>query len=218
METVLRAGCEAGPHERRLLGDLNLNYNKLERPVADEAQPVQLKFGLTLQQIMDVVSKISLHSAHHSQPRCCLQDEKNQIITTNLWLNWVRGLARVVITVGQMWWQPAVNPPLRARRTEFQQSVKNTKLTTGLRPVHRRQTLQFHRILVYLCSVQEWTDVNLKWNESEYGNIKDIRMPPNLLWKPDILMYNRSAYHHQATSYPSTTPAALLLRVCLVSR
>ena len=91
LETVLRAGCEAGPHERRLLGDLNLNYNKLERPVADEAQPVQLKFGLTLQQIMDVVSKISLHSAHHSQPRCCLQDEKNQIITTNLWLNWVRG-------------------------------------------------------------------------------------------------------------------------------
>ena len=34
----------------------------------------------------------------------------------------------------QMWRQPAVNPPLRARRTEFQQSVKNTKLTTGPRP------------------------------------------------------------------------------------
>ena len=34
--------------------------------MADEAQPVQLKFGLTLQQIMDVVSKISLHSAPQS--------------------------------------------------------------------------------------------------------------------------------------------------------
>ena len=38
---------------------------------------------------------------------------------------------------------------------------------------------------------QEWTDSNLKWNSSEYGNVEDIRMPPSMLWKPDILMYNR---------------------------
>jgi nicotinic acetylcholine receptor len=38
---------------------------------------------------------------------------------------------------------------------------------------------------------KEWTDVNLKWNESEYGNVADIRIPPGSLWKPDILMYNR---------------------------
>ena len=31
-------------------------YQKLERPVANESEAVQLKFGLTLQQIMDVVS------------------------------------------------------------------------------------------------------------------------------------------------------------------
>ena len=31
----------------------------------------------------------------------------------------------------------------------------------------------------------------MRWNESEYGNIKDIRIPPSSLWKPDILMYNR---------------------------
>ena len=39
--------------------------------------------------------------------------------------------------------------------------------------------------------IKEWTDVNMKWNKSEYGNIKDIRIPPSRLWKPDILMYNR---------------------------
>lgn len=97
-----------GSHERRLLNDLSLNYNKLERPVAEESEALVTKFGLALQQILDV-------------------DEKNQIITTNLWLNW------------------------------------------------------------------EWTDVNLKWNESEYGNVRDIRMPPNTLWKPDILMYNSAS-------------------------
>ena len=34
-------------------------YQKLERPVANESEAVQLKFGLTLQQIMDVVSYLS---------------------------------------------------------------------------------------------------------------------------------------------------------------
>ena len=44
---------------------------------------------------------------------------------------------------------------------------------------------------------QEWDDANLRWNESEYGNVSDIRIPPSALWKPDILMYNR---------YPPTPP------------
>ena len=39
--------------------------------------------------------------------------------------------------------------------------------------------------------VQEWTDDNLRWNESEYENVKDIRVPPSTIWAPDILMYNR---------------------------
>ena len=47
------------------------------------------------------------------------------------------------------------------------------------------------RFIESFISAQEWTDVNMRWNESEYGSIKDIRMPPSGLWKPDILMYNR---------------------------
>ena len=43
----------------------------------------------------------------------------------------------------------------------------------------------------HFCAPQEWTDANMKWNESEYNNVKDIRIPPSQLWKPDILMYNR---------------------------
>ena len=42
------------------------------------------------------------------------------------------------------------------------------------------------------CPAQEWTDNNLRWNESEYGDIKDLRIPPAYIWAPDILMYNRS--------------------------
>ena len=36
----------------------------------------------------------------------------------------------------------------------------------------------------------EWDDFNLKWNESEYGGIKDIRLPPQKIWVPDIFPYN----------------------------
>lgn len=42
-----------------------------------------------------------------------------------------------------------------------------------------------------ISSYQEWNDYNLRWNESEYGGIKDLRITPNKLWKPDVLMYNR---------------------------
>ncbi|KAL7640434.1 UNVERIFIED_CONTAM: hypothetical protein RMT77_008709 [Armadillidium vulgare] len=94
-----------GQHERRLLHDLLDNYNPLERPVANESDPVLVSFGITLQQIIDV-------------------DEKNQLLITNTWL----------------------------------------KL--------------------------EWNDVNLRWNESDYGGVKDLRIPPYKIWKPDVLMYN----------------------------
>ncbi|XP_057665308.1 neuronal acetylcholine receptor subunit alpha-7 isoform X3 [Diorhabda carinulata] len=98
-------GSKQGPHEKLLLTNLLANYNVLERPVANESEPLEVKFGLTLQQIIDV-------------------DEKNQILTTNAWLN------------------------------------------------------------------LEWNDYNLRWNESDYGGVKDLRITPNKLWKPDVLMYN----------------------------
>ncbi|XP_066157971.1 neuronal acetylcholine receptor subunit alpha-7 isoform X7 [Euwallacea fornicatus] len=102
---LILPGSQQGQHEKKLLNMLLETYNVLERPVANESEPLEVKFGLTLQQIIDV-------------------DEKNQILTTNAWLN------------------------------------------------------------------LEWTDYNLRWNETEYGGVKDLRITPNKLWKPDVLMYN----------------------------
>ncbi|XP_058446829.1 neuronal acetylcholine receptor subunit alpha-7 isoform X2 [Malaya genurostris] len=94
-----------GPHEKRLLNHLLATYNTLERPVANESESLEVKFGLTLQQIIDV-------------------DEKNQLLITNIWLS------------------------------------------------------------------LEWNDYNLRWNDSDYGGVRDLRITPNKLWKPDVLMYN----------------------------
>ena len=57
-------GAYSGLHERMLLEDLLAYYNKLERPVANESEAVVLTFGLTLQQIIDVVSSLALFENH----------------------------------------------------------------------------------------------------------------------------------------------------------
>lgn len=55
------AVCSAGYNEKRLLHDLLDSYNTLERPVVNESDPLQLSFGLTLMQIIDVVRYAGLH-------------------------------------------------------------------------------------------------------------------------------------------------------------
>ncbi|XP_053133372.1 neuronal acetylcholine receptor subunit alpha-7-like isoform X2 [Hemicordylus capensis] len=60
-------GSQGGVHQRQLLKELMEDYTPLERPVGDDAQPITVHFTLSLMQIMDV-------------------DEKNQVLTTNVWL------------------------------------------------------------------------------------------------------------------------------------
>lgn len=126
----VRTDCQAGHHEKRLLHDLLDTYNQLERPVVNESDPLQLSFGLTLMQIIDV-------------------DEKNQMLVTNIWLKLVS--------------------------------------------VCRSRFVNVHQLIAHPYSVphpQEWNDMNLRWNTSEYGGVKDLRIPPHRIWKPDVLMYN----------------------------
>ena len=56
-------------NEHRLLNNLLMDYQKYERPVANESLPVSLNFTLSLQQIIDL-------------------DERNQLLITNLWLEY----------------------------------------------------------------------------------------------------------------------------------
>ena len=46
---------------------------------------------------------------------------------------------------------------------------------------------------------QRWFDFKLKWNDSEYDNIKKIRIPSENLWKPDIVLYNTAMGDFQGT-------------------
>ena len=61
----------------------------------------------------------------------------------------------------------------------------------GMRIIQKISSTGF--VIFNVNNAQEWTDSNMRWDEAEYGGVKDIRVPPSSLWKPDILMYNRSS-------------------------
>uniref|UniRef100_A0A4W4EAS3 Cholinergic receptor, nicotinic, alpha 4b n=1 Tax=Electrophorus electricus TaxID=8005 RepID=A0A4W4EAS3_ELEEL len=93
--------------EERLLQVLFQRYNKFSRPVANISDVVLVHFGLSIAQLIDV-------------------DEKNQMMTTNVWVK------------------------------------------------------------------QEWSDYKLRWNPRDYENVTSIRIPSELIWRPDIVLYNNA--------------------------
>ncbi|KAL1243937.1 Acetylcholine receptor subunit alpha-like [Trichinella spiralis] len=62
--------CSRSEHARRLFQDILTGYNKLLRPVQNTSDAVTVKVKLRLSQLLDV-------------------HEKNQIITTNIWIKQV---------------------------------------------------------------------------------------------------------------------------------
>ena len=64
---ILLAGCFGGPYEKELLTALLKNYNTQNRPVLNESSPIIITFGVTLQQIVDLVilQYLSFYRALH---------------------------------------------------------------------------------------------------------------------------------------------------------
>lgn len=44
---------------------------------------------------------------------------------------------------------------------------------------------------------QEWNDQKLIWEPDDFGGLKKIRLPCNLLWLPDIVLYNSVEDHYR---------------------
>ncbi|XP_071403658.1 neuronal acetylcholine receptor subunit alpha-2-like, partial [Centroberyx affinis] len=93
--------------EDELFKSLFGGYNKWSRPARNITDVVIVRFGLSIAQLIDV-------------------DEKNQMMTTNVWLK------------------------------------------------------------------QEWTDYKLRWRPSDFDNVTSIRVPSQLIWVPDIVLYNNA--------------------------
>ncbi|XP_062942108.1 neuronal acetylcholine receptor subunit alpha-2 [Cynocephalus volans] len=102
--------AQPGSHaeaEGRLFKHLFGDYNRWARPVPNTSDVVIVRFGLSIAQLIDV-------------------DEKNQMMTTNVWLK------------------------------------------------------------------QEWNDYKLRWNPDDFGHITSLRVPTEMIWIPDIVLYNNA--------------------------
>ena len=51
-------------------------------------------------------------------------------------------------------------------------------------------------VIAYLMprydAMKTWQDYQLKWDVSDYGGINVLRLPPDRVWKPDIVLFNKS--------------------------
>ncbi|XP_059564556.1 neuronal acetylcholine receptor subunit alpha-10 [Myotis daubentonii] len=47
-------------------------------------------------------------------------------------------------------------------------------------------------LTLYLWIRQEWTDAYLRWDPDDYGGLDAIRIPSSLVWRPDIVLYNKA--------------------------
>ncbi|XP_034280665.1 neuronal acetylcholine receptor subunit alpha-9 [Pantherophis guttatus] len=47
-------------------------------------------------------------------------------------------------------------------------------------------------LTVYLWIRQTWHDAYLKWDKDRYDGLDSIRIPSNLVWRPDIVLYNKA--------------------------
>ncbi|CAD5214592.1 unnamed protein product [Bursaphelenchus okinawaensis] len=94
--------------ESQLYEDLLFDYIKIPRPVKNSSDVLVVDVGASLIRIIDV-------------------DEKNQILTTNLWLD------------------------------------------------------------------MKWVDAKLKWDPQKYGGITALHIPSDMIWTPDLVLYNNAA-------------------------
>uniref|UniRef100_A0A8C0EKB5 Cholinergic receptor nicotinic delta subunit n=1 Tax=Bubo bubo TaxID=30461 RepID=A0A8C0EKB5_BUBBB len=46
--------------------------------------------------------------------------------------------------------------------------------------------------LTWGSPLQGWTDYRLQWNKSEFGDIEVLRLPPDMLWLPEIVLENNN--------------------------
>ncbi|XP_048087769.1 neuronal acetylcholine receptor subunit alpha-9-II [Alosa alosa] len=47
-------------------------------------------------------------------------------------------------------------------------------------------------LIAYLWIRQTWHDAYLKWDKDEYDGLEVIRIPSSLVWRPDIVLYNKA--------------------------
>uniref|UniRef100_A0A0N5AIJ1 Neur_chan_LBD domain-containing protein n=1 Tax=Syphacia muris TaxID=451379 RepID=A0A0N5AIJ1_9BILA len=59
--------------------------------------------------------------------------------------------------------------------------------------------VSFVYFLSQSCNVYKWDDFQMKWNPVNYGGIKDIRVAPEKVWLPDIVLFNNADGNYEVS-------------------
>lgn len=100
------------------------------------------------------------------------KDERNQIMTTNVWLTQVPTKVIVVSSSQNIYKREHINKNVAAAHTSS------------------------HHITQCRVVWQEWIDYKLKWNVEEYGGVDTLFIPAEEIWLPDIVLYNKWDHTH----------------------
>ncbi|KAL2098209.1 hypothetical protein ACEWY4_007416 [Coilia grayii] len=135
---LISSGSWAADAEERLVDYLlgPERYNKLIRPAVNKTEQVTIGIKVSLAQLISVVS-----NTHDQALTGTIQNEREQIMTTNVWLS------------------------------------------------------------------QEWKDYRLVWDPDDYEGIKKLRIPSQLIWLPDIVLYNNADGVYEVSYYSNALVA-----------
>ncbi|CAL1292369.1 unnamed protein product [Larinioides sclopetarius] len=49
-----------------------------------------------------------------------------------------------------------------------------------------------HGVVSTSCRItQNWNDVHLRWNASDFGGVTTVRIPASQIWRPDVILRNK---------------------------
>lgn len=53
-------------------------------------------------------------------------------------------------------------------------------------------------LIAYLWIRQKWNDAYLRWNKEDYDGLEVIHIPSSLVWRPDLVLYNKYGFTCQS--------------------
>lgn len=56
-------------------------------------------------------------------------------------------------------------------------------------------------LIAYLWIRQTWHDAYLRWNTEDYDGLDVIHIPSSLVWRPDLVLYNKYASTSKTCSH-----------------
>ncbi|XP_059248699.1 acetylcholine receptor subunit delta isoform X2 [Mustela nigripes] len=130
------------------------------------------------------------------------------------------GLLAILVVCGS--W--GLNEEERLIRHLFEEKGYNKEL----RPAHQGESVEVSLALTLSNLISlGWTDSRLQWNAEEFGNISVLRLPPDMLWLPEIVLENNNdgsfqiSYSCNVLIYPSGyvywLPPAIFRSSCPIS-